>query len=574
MMEISDFIDFVEKERLAQESEVQTRDLLNIRALVSLGHAISGLQITHRGNDTLQLTCSENQSRFRPGDRLILKHELLPSFKAVLYDTLDQGKNLYVRGSKLPEAEGIGSWIATEDTSNLTYSIQTALRKLQPGAQGWSFVKWLLGQTSLSETHLNPTHQGLLDEMIAESGLELDQSQTEVFLKCIALPPILGVQGPPGTGKTLLLAFVAEALIRLGKRVVLLAPTHQAINNALTTIHQLFPDRRVKKFGDELRTESLATDIPIITSPLKISKEPVDTLIGLTFMSALHHLMISDQKMIVPNVVIVDEAGQLPVTQGICTGLSGAGSILMFGDDKQMPPVFEGDLSEEPLAISVFAQLRATQPQAIKMLNITYRLNDSLCRVISEGFYTENLNDPLRPSERAKSRTFHLEISKTQNTKIIEQALSPDASFVWLQVSITANLVASCLQAGVRSHEIAVVTPFRRQVMLTRHLISALVGDGQELPIVDTVERVQGMTVEAVVVTLCASELDYVANIADFLFSPNRLNVAVSRARTKAIVISSPNIFNTLPKSFTGFVSKNLCLNLLESPNCLKIFTE
>src|SRR5689334_13736849 len=122
MREISDFIDFVEKERLAQETEVQNRDLLSIKALVSLGQAISGLEIVHRNGDTLQLGCSENQSRFRPGDRLIFSHKLLPPFRATLYDLSEQGHQLHVRGSKLPEAEVTGPWIATEDNSDLTFS--------------------------------------------------------------------------------------------------------------------------------------------------------------------------------------------------------------------------------------------------------------------------------------------------------------------------------------------------------------------------------------------------------------------------------------------------------------------
>lgn len=584
MTEIADLVEFVGKEQLAQEKEVQVKDLLSIKALVFLGQAINGLQIINRNGDTMQMVCAENHSRFRPGDRLIFKHELLPTFKATLYDLSEQGRKLYVRGSKLPDVIGVSGWLAIEDITNLTYSIRTALHKIQPGAPGWSFAKRILGQSHLPKVHQNPAIETLLDEMIAETNLDLDQSQRKAFRKCTALPTLLGVQGPPGTGKTLVLAYVAEVLVRLGKRVVLLAPTHQAINNALTTLHRLFPGRQVKKFGDELRTESLAEDIPIITSPLKISKEPLDTLIGLTFMSALHHLMISDQKMVAPNVVIIDEAGQLPAAQGICTGLSGAGSILLFGDDKQMPPVFEGGLSEEPLAISIFAQLRSSHPHAIQMLNTTYRLNNSLCRVISSVFYIENPKETLCPSEQARGRLFPKGFMEKADEKVICQVLSPEASLVWVQVptqncmqfnrseaQIAAKLVATCLNSGMSSRDIAVVTPFRRQVMHIRHLIANQIGGHEELPIIDTVERVQGITVEAVIVSFCASETDYITAIADFLFSPNRLNVAVSRARTKAIVISSPNVFNTLPKSYIGFTSKNLCQDLLNSIDCLRI---
>jgi DNA replication ATP-dependent helicase Dna2 len=161
----------------------------------------------------------------------------------------------------------------------------------------------------------------------------------------------------------------------------------------------------------------------------------------------------------------------------------------------------------------------------------------------------------------------------------MQRALSPQASLVWLKVpsrnctqfnhaeaQVAANIVVGCLKAGLSSHEIAVVTPFRRQVMHIRNLISAQLGDNYELPIVDTVERVQGLTVEAVVVSFCASEPDYISSIADFLYSPNRLNVAVSRARTKAVVISHPDVFRTLPRSFLGLQARDLCQKFLKSP--------
>jgi DNA replication ATP-dependent helicase Dna2 len=578
MIGVQDFLDFVEKERLAQATEVQSRDLLSMRALVSLGHAISGLQIVQRSGDTLQLTCQENRSRFRPGDRLQFSHEQLPAFRATLYDLSEEGRKLHVRSGKLPDAQGTGPWFAIEDSSDLSFSVQTALKKLQPGAPGWTFVKRLLGQSPVAVPEYNPEHSELLNQLLTETGLELDPSQAQAFLRCLALPLILGVQGPPGTGKTMLLALIAEAFMRSGKRVVLLAPTHQAVNNALTNIHQLFAERKVRKFGDELRTESLAADIPIITSPQKISREPSDALIGLTFMSALHQLMISDQKIVAPHVIILDEAGQLPLAQGICTGLSGAGSILMFGDDKQMPPVFTSEIAEEPLAKSVFAQLRSMQPQTIHMLNTTYRMNDDLCTAIASAFYTESTDEPLHPSERARSRQFPSVVAQTVEERLHQRILSADQSLVWVQVpthnrmqfnpeeaQVTAQLVAACMQAGMSAGQIAVVTPFRRQVMEIRRLIAAQLGEQQAVPIVDTVERVQGLTVEAIFISFCASETGYIASIADFLFSPNRLNVAVSRARTKAVFISSPDVFNVLPQSFAGMMSKKLCQNFLNS---------
>jgi DNA replication ATP-dependent helicase Dna2 len=217
------------------------------------------------------------------------------------------------------------------------------------------------------------------------------------------------------------------------------------------------------------------------------------------------------------------------------------------------------------------------------MLSTTYRLNEDLCRAISSAFYAESTGERLHPSESARNRAFPSDVSEKAEEQSIRQALSAETSSVWLQVNTrncrqfnqeeavaAARLVATCIKSGMSYKDVAVVTPFRRQVMHIRRLIAAEVGEGLELPIVDTVERVQGLTVEVVILSFCASDADYVASIADFLFSPNRLNVGVSRARTKAIVIASPNVFNTLPNNFNGFVSRNICHNFLNTMACIR----
>jgi len=154
---------------------------------------------------------------------------------------------------------------------------------------------------------------------------------------------------------------VAEALARMGRRTLVLAPTHQAINNALSTIRRCFPGRRTVKIGDELRRESLdeGVDCTLFVDGTRRSGIPVssDTITGMTFVSALHHLILR-KSALAPNVVLIEEAGQLPLAHGICAGLIGAGSILMFGDDLQMPPVFPAAVADDPLAESLFARFR------------------------------------------------------------------------------------------------------------------------------------------------------------------------------------------------------------------------
>ena len=59
---------------------------------------------------------------------------------------------------------------------------------------------------------------------------------------------------------------------------------------------------------------------------------------------------------------------------------------------------------------------------------------------------------------------------------------------------------------------------------------------------VGTVDKFQGRQAPGVIVSMCSSTIEDSPRGADFLLNPNRLNVAVSRAKALAIVVGSPQI--------------------------------
>jgi len=80
------------------------------------------------------------------------------------------------------------------------------------------------------------------------------------------------------------------------------------------------------------------------------------------------------------------------------------------------------------------------------------------------------------------------------------------------------------------------------------------------LPLVDTVERVQGAERNVILFGMTASDPDHLASA--FLNSPHRLNVAMTRARTKLIVIGSRAFFYAIPDS-ENMLKKNSCFKAL-----------
>jgi len=85
--------------------------------------------------------------------------------------------------------------------------------------------------------------------------------------------------------------------------------------------------------------------------------------------------------------------------------------------------------------------------------------------------------------------------------------------------------------------DILIVTPYNAQVAE----ISALLGPGAR---VGTVDRFQGQEAPVAIYSMATSSPEEAPRGMEFLYSPNRLNVATSRARCVAVIVGSPAIFS------------------------------
>ena len=61
----------------------------------------------------------------------------------------------------------------------------------------------------------------------------------------------------------------------------------------------------------------------------------------------------------------------------------------------------------------------------------------------------------------------------------------------------------------------------------------------REMPLIDTVERLQGQDVDCIILSFASSDDNYIKELEGFLFNPNRLNVMISRAKTKVVIFAS-----------------------------------
>jgi superfamily I DNA and/or RNA helicase len=62
---------------------------------------------------------------------------------------------------------------------------------------------------------------------------------------------------------------------------------------------------------------------------------------------------------------------------------------------------------------------------------------------------------------------------------------------------------------------------------------------------------------------MAASDPEFIASVARFLMSPNRLNVAISRARTKAVIAASPALLDVVPSEYSAFLGRETMRRVL-----------
>lgn len=395
-----------------------------------------------------------------------------------------------------------------------------------------------------------PVAEGLLPlDNVGSLPVRLNESQKTACEKIVKCPSIFCIQGPPGTGKTDVLSTIANIFTSNDCQVLVLAKTHQAVNNALNKIGNIYSDNHIFKIGEELKSLDLSSNVTNFSTYngyinyQKKTKHGSNDILGMTLQSAIVNLGLRHEGFL-PYVILVDEAGQIPLTEAACIGAFGAATIVFIGDEKQMPPIYHEKQIADPLSISIFEFLCKKFPDFKQMLDITYRMNEEITQYVSSHYY----DNKLRASDFSKNRV--LQLNPNNKDSRINDLLSSKPSISRINVSkdehedeneeeaaFITELVREALADGMSSKDIAIITPFRRQVLRIREYIRNSI-DG-EIPLIDTVERLQGQDVDMIIISCTTTSAEYYRKNISFLTNPNRWNVMLSRAKKKVIIIGN-----------------------------------
>ncbi len=537
---------FVKAEAEAQYSVLKQQWSQPLALRVAKGWAIEGISLVAYDEGLIKLHCDTNNSRFREGDLVVL-HQDNPEDPEALHLELEYDGDTALEaslktGNHLHLLANPSGWIMDQDFIDLSMFYLDALNVAADSLRGRDLILPLL-QGKIQPKMDYARYERTLDFL---SQTHLNESQIESIALAYATDLLHLIQGPPGTGKTLTLAYLAKLLIDDEQRVLITGLTHRSINNALNKISQVDPTMPVCKIGNPQQARDL-----LVENYENFMDSQFGDLHGGYAIGATPFARFSQRLSNVEfDTILFDEASQITLPLAIM-GMLGGDKYIFFGDENQLPPV--SVFSEQQVnRYTIFNFLAGRGDET--MLNVTYRLNDILVVWPSKTFY-QNL---LVPSSEAAPR--RLQLSKSHSRW--DFVLDPTAPAVFLdlchcnttvrsrtEADTLVEIILALLTHGIPPEEIGVLVPFRAQSRLIRSLLRRLISDETTFRniVVDTVERMQGQERDVMLVSFATSSLAFATQIADFLIQPQRLNVAVTRARTKLILIGSHHMFDEGP---------------------------
>ena len=241
------------------------------------------------------------------------------------------------------------------------------------------------------------------------------------------------------------------------------------------------------------------------------------------------------------DTLVIDEAGQVSLADALAMGTA-ARNVILLGDPLQLAQVSQG--THPPgTGASVLEHLlgdRATiAPEMGVFLERTRRMHPDVCRFISEIVYDSRLDGIPELARQATAFGTGLRFMPVQhlgNASASTEEAGAVASEIrkMLGGSWTNRNGAT---RSLRETDFMVVAPYNAQV---RRLREALRAAGLAGVPVGTVDKFQGREAPIVFYSMATSSAEDVPRSLQFLFSRNRLNVAVSRAMCLAVVVASP----------------------------------
>ncbi len=503
--------------------------------------------------------------------------------RGVIYERSDS--SIAVAISQLPdEAEDVDLWRLDLSSDEISSQRQRAALERAMRAKGDRLAELrdvMLGKGKASFELAEP--QQVLDE-----GLNATQRATVAF--ALSARDVALVHGPPGTGKTTTIVEVIRRAVRQGQKVLACGPSNMAVDNLLERLlahgenavrlghpARVMPELRahtldlsVEKHGavrvarklvkDALalfrraartarakpepgaRREMRAEAKSLLSDARRLEVQAVEQILDnadilCATTTGLDENLMGNRRF---DLLVIDEACQT-AEPGCWIAINRAERVVLAGDHQQLPPtVLSTEAQRQGYGISLFERLAEHDaPTLLRRLDTQYRMHVAIMDFSSLEFYdaelvahqsveAHRLCDLPGVASNPLTKT-PLEFIDTAGAGYDEELETDGESRRNLrEADLAAKKVQSLLEAGVAAADIGVITPYAAQV---RFLRTKLAIDQLEI---DTVDGFQGREKEAIVISLVRSND---SGEIGFLSDLRRMNVAMTRARRKLIVV-------------------------------------
>ncbi|MCJ1418017.1 Tripartite DNA replication factor [Xylographa parallela] len=415
----------------------------------------------------------------------------------------------------------------------------------------------------------------------SQSSLNVDQRNAIEKVMCARDYTL--VLGMPGTGKTTTIAHIIRALTAQGKSVLLTSYTHTAVDNILLKIRNdgigILRLGAVAKVHPQVQEFADLAAVPKTTVE-ELKKSYSNQVVATTCLGINHPVF--NQRIF--DYCIVDEASQ--ITLPVCLGpIRMARTFILVGDHYQLPPLVQNkDAQEGGLDISLFKLLSEKHPSSVVNLEHQYRMCEDIMTLSNTLIYDGRLkcgttavaNGEICIPDMSAMRAHHYTASTIPSTSStvclaahpgacwIRDLLDPAVKVAFvntdrllplsreiangsritnpIEATVTTQLVESLLTVGVKASEIGVITLYRSQLALLKQNLrqkSSSVSNNPGASGVEmhTADKFQGRDKEVVVLSLVRS--NETGNVGDLLKDWRRVNVALTRARTKLLIVGS-----------------------------------
>jgi len=433
----------------------------------------------------------------------------------------------------------------------------------------------------------------------------LNPSQQAAVEKILAADDLAIVHGPPGTGKTTTLVQAIKALLQQGeKQILVVAPSNTAVDllseklfaEGLNTLRIGNPVRvserlmsltldskmaahssmkEVKKwrkqagefrdmahkykrnFGKAEREQRKA----LFDEARKIMRQVENTeqyimddllakaqVITATLVGANHYTV----KNLRFHTVVIDEAGQA-LEPACWIPILKAQKVVLAGDHCQLPPTVKSEeAARKGLNVTLLEKCTVLYPQAVVLLQEQYRMNERIMGYSSAVFYEDKLKaHPSVARHLLFSADSPLAFVDTAGCGFEEKAegtstTNPEeAAFLFRH--LTQLVTELSAHYPVKDFPtIAVISPYKLQVQLLKEQWEhspALQEYGDKIS-VNTIDSFQGQERDIVYISMTRSNTE---NKIGFLSDTRRMNVAMTRARKKLVVIGDSATLSQFP---------------------------